>query len=468
MTSTLNDDTPSRAPTPPQSSDTLPSSSAKPRKTHLNDTVSDFLKSLPKAKKVALNKEKSARNIDRGLKRVYHQADPTTYPDDASDVSSLITVSSEGSSAPPRFPFRSPSPKSFFASIFSKRDRDLEMDNSPEAKEKRRRRDTTKEVPMTPGVPTAIGFHSYHFELCKYEIYIPLSLFTNANLRIINRDSSSLTLKKINPKTAGSKPPQVLDTAHFEKRYGREEELSHQAWIEAARNYVRFAAETGVGGEGGDWHKRWDDHFGFLESRVDAVENFPAILELDIRLRKDYNVTPFVYEPAWYEREYEKAKTDYRLRRVENEQHPKRSDGDAPWLHPFRSLAKLPSPSRFLGGEPGGRGANDRGSPFPFRMGSGGDPASAVCLICARRGHTFSACGYNTLEDGKAVFATCHEGNLQTVKGSHALCRDWNIRGDSDRACLHRDARVHQCSFCGDKQHHAFAWICRKAPPSTP
>jgi hypothetical protein len=106
-------------------------------------------------------------------------------------------------------------------------------------------------------------------------------------------------------------------------------------------------------------------------------------------LRKDYNVTPFVpfvYEPAWYEREYEKAKTDYRLKRVENKQHPKRSDSDAPWRLPFLSLAKIPSPSKFLAIKSSGRGANEGSGSLPFRKGSGGDPASAVCLICAWQG----------------------------------------------------------------------------------
>jgi len=130
-------------------------------------------------------------------------------------------------------------------------------------KGERTRRDTTKEVILA---------------------HLQVSLFTNYKLRAINRESSVIGAK--------AKPPYVLDI----ERNMAERKTSHYVWIEAARNFVRFAAETGVGGETGSWYKRWD-HFGFLESRDDATDNFPAILALDIRLRKDYVATPPVYIP---------------------------------------------------------------------------------------------------------------------------------------------------------------------------
>jgi hypothetical protein len=114
----------------------------------------------------------------------------------------------------------------------------------------------------------------------------------------------------------------VLDSELFEKIW--KEDLTHQGWIKAIRNFVWFTGETGVNGESGDWYKRWDAHFSVFKSREDAVTNFPAILELDIRLRKDYNALPFSYDASWYQKEYEKVKTEHRLREIEDLAQPLR------------------------------------------------------------------------------------------------------------------------------------------------
>jgi hypothetical protein len=59
--------------------------------------------------------------------------------------------------------------------------------------------------------------------------------------------------------------PHVLDTGAFEKKFGREDALTHQAWIKVARNYVCFSGEVGKDSVAGGWFKRWDQHFGFFE-----------------------------------------------------------------------------------------------------------------------------------------------------------------------------------------------------------
>lgn len=74
-----------------------------------------------------------------------------------------------------------------------------------------------------------------------------------------------LPLQKINPVVTRGKAPHILDTEAFEKKFGREDALTHQAWIEAAKNYVCFSGEVGKDGVTGDWFKRWDQHFGFFE-----------------------------------------------------------------------------------------------------------------------------------------------------------------------------------------------------------
>lgn len=69
----------------------------------------------------------------------------------------------------------------------------------------------------------------------------------------------------------------------------------HQAWIEAARNFVCFLGEVGKDSVTGEWFKKWNQHLGFFKSQTDAMDIFPAMHELEIWMRKDYNMLPFTY-----------------------------------------------------------------------------------------------------------------------------------------------------------------------------
>jgi hypothetical protein len=119
---------------------------------------------------------------------------------------------------------------------------------------------------ITPGSITTYGIHQIHYDLDKFNSYLPLSLFMNENLHIILREANSLPLRKINPPNLKTKPPLVLDIDLFEKKYGQEESLSHPAWLEATCNFVRFTAETGKDGVNGTWHDRWDQRRFFRKS----------------------------------------------------------------------------------------------------------------------------------------------------------------------------------------------------------
>jgi hypothetical protein len=55
-----------------------------------------------------------------------------------------------------------------------------------------------QEVVLALGVVTLPGFHQYRFDLSKHNAHLPFSLFVDTTLRVINRKSSSLTLKRIN------------------------------------------------------------------------------------------------------------------------------------------------------------------------------------------------------------------------------------------------------------------------------
>lgn len=175
-------------------------------------------------------------------------------------------------------------------------------------------------------------------------------------------------------------------------------------------------------------------------------------------MRKDYNSRPFTYDSAYYECEYEKAIVDCRLRAVER--------STSMWRFPSflnKSQSRSADTTRPADPQKPSTGPGGGRIMSSFRKGNTGDPSSAVCLICARRGHFFSDCTYTTFEDGPPVVACTREGLLVTIKGNTQFCRNWNIKGDNrDNPCSHTEARAHKCTFCGDKGHHAFTWSCRK------
>ncbi|KIL55883.1 hypothetical protein M378DRAFT_61275, partial [Amanita muscaria Koide BX008] len=132
-------------------------------------------------------------------------------------------------------------------------------------------------------------------------IYMPLTLFTNANLRVLNREGPVLPTTKIS--VSGTKGKEnsakILDLAKFEAQYGHEENLTRSEWTEAARNLIRFLDSIVPDGPYRP-STRWDSHFGFFDSREDLDTNFKAILLLDIRMRKDYIAQPFEFSVSYY------------------------------------------------------------------------------------------------------------------------------------------------------------------------
>ncbi|KIL71852.1 hypothetical protein M378DRAFT_64604, partial [Amanita muscaria Koide BX008] len=127
-------------------------------------------------------------------------------------------------------------------------------------------------------------------------VYMPLTLFTNENLRVLNREGPTLPTTKISISGTRGKEntAKILDLAKFEAQYGREEDLSRSDWTEAARNFIRFLDLIVPDGTYRP-SARWDSHFGYFDSREDLATNFKAILLLDIPLvrKPRFGKTPF-------------------------------------------------------------------------------------------------------------------------------------------------------------------------------
>jgi hypothetical protein len=302
-----------------------------------------------------------------------------------------------------------------------------------------------------------------HYDLDIYKCYLPLSLFTNNNLHTILHDANSLPLKKINPTNHKSKPPLVLNIDLFKKKFGCKDGFSHPAWTEAMRNYVCFAAKTGKDRAEGAWAKCWDMHFGFFNTRPDLISSFLPTLNLDIRMRKEYNALPLNFSLPYYHEQYKKAKFKYRIKNVESSlsfSHP------GPTFQSHDTSLNHPAPSHFPRlAAPFELKPSSSNRNLPFCKGTGSNPSSTACLICAWRGHTFAQCKFTIFEDNCPMYATALNGNLIIPKSSQSICHSWNIHGDTKKKCIHpAEHRIHICSFCGDKSHFTFAWKCQSRP----
>ncbi|KAM6491858.1 hypothetical protein JOM56_012717, partial [Amanita muscaria] len=248
-------------------------------------------------------------------------------------------------------------------------------------------------------------------------VYMPLHLFTNKNLRILNREGATLATTKISTSAAKGKDNSVkiLDLTKFETLHGSEESLSQAQWSEAVRNYIRFFDSL----DQESLSQRWEDHFGFFEEREDLVENFNAILILDIKMRKDYVAQPFSFSMQYYALELEKMIRDTQVQRLEDLLKGGKSGAPSSFLS---STKRQRLPLSTLAGQ-------------SFQPGTHGDPSTAVCVICARRGHFWNACGRSNFEDGKPLFAKADRRDIASIKGKSLICRSWNIKGSTANVC---------------------------------
>jgi hypothetical protein len=445
----------------------------KKRKTHANDTIIALFRGLSRPKKLEYNRLISARNDQRVLGRAYRHENPARNVDGErySSDESFITISEEDAGPPSASQhvcdFLSAMwPKaasSWFKKLLKRThsaadsEDDLAGDSSAIQKAKRHNAGLKEEVKVKPGDTHIPGFSNILYALYASDVYIPISLFTTSNLRVLARDGNSLPFRKVNEGGLSGKQARVLDVAEFEKKNGSEKDLTHVEWTEAVGNYLRFTQSF----DNEKWSSRWFEHFKYLESREDCIPNFKAIKLVDIKLRKDYCVGPFAFSKPFYNDQIQLQIGELRDAKTANLKLTlSRFDRSGA---PFQ-----PSTSRFsrLRAFAGQSSSMQPSSSRPFQARTGGDPSAAVCVICAKKGHVFSNCPSSTFDDRKPLFCKVEDGNLVSIKGKTSICRSWNLRSSDSTACGNhpKDKCAHICSFCGDGTHHAFSWACRQDP----
>jgi hypothetical protein len=466
--------------------DSLPTNPPVSRRTHASEAIIKALKKLPRALKLARNKAIEGRNAERAVRTAEHAFDPAAHPDAASDDESLVTVSD--------IPMDALSPLSKVKKVAEKLSpasaRDLFLAfMSNNASTSKRARDDDKPKPATKklregsAIPAGMNmpprFSSYITELYMNNLHLPLSLFTSNNLDLVNNSYKSMATVKHNAPGAVSSDKQirVLDTASFERKFLAERNMDRGQWLEAAQNFVTFLE--------GHWSDRdheqvkcWSLHFGFFAQGEKQETNFPAILATDIKLRRAYNAHPFIYSFDYYSRQL--MEEIFALCIAESLPHPPPSlggpssggggggNGGGSNGGGGNGIGRGGGAGRSgRGGGDSGNGGTGRGA-GPFQGGSGGDTSNVVCLLCARRGHFLSTCTHNTFKDGTPVYCRAEgANNIRAIQSGMTLCRLWNIKCGAASCSHDLTARAHLCSFCGNKNHHAFSWTCRRNPPPT-
>ncbi len=393
----------------------------------------------------------------------------------ASSLASLVTTEGSEHGTPPGSP-KSGSPSSILQAlakitprsrgIFSgilglkKRPRDAVDDSPKDVLEKRKKFfSCDEEVEQQPGSSFHFeGFHAELYRLADAKQYIPIHLFTLANLTIIQREGDTLPMKKIQDR--GSGKTTVLDVSNT--RFGKEENLTELQWRDASPRYVDFllSLRTTPGGlVDPTWSKRWHDHFLFFHNLVDFSVVFEAILAMDIKLRIDYHNSDkgFKFSQPYYASEL--SSTKERLR----------DERDCKWEEEYARLCSQLATQQ-----------SSRSLASSFRQGTGkimssfrrsdagtSSPDTAVCLICARRGHHVHQCKFNSFESGqptKCVFVPGDRGGIAPKSGTEKLCILWNVSHDRGTHCSHGIPPLHICSFCLAHDHHTFSWRCTTEP----
>jgi hypothetical protein len=206
---------------------------------------------------------------------------------------------------------------------------------------------------------------------------------------------------------------------------------------------------------------RWHSHFYHLGRMKDVLTDFKAVLLADMETRHSYIGDPFIFDA----RELTELVAAYRgdLYETENVVNIKKLV-QASVNQQLTELQQLNGSSHTAQGSsvcnsfqlPGG---------FPdLRIAQAGNSrttSNAICLRCAKQGHTAFDCSSNILPDGKTCFL-----NRSSKANGAIICRAYNLKGCSAHDCAHDNSWKHICSFCGAASHHALAFHCQKAPGS--
>jgi len=443
-------------------------------RTHINPDVIQLLKELPLYGKLKKNKQLEADNIARTMRKVNHRLDPETYPIDASDFASLVTIDEADlnqllddelrvqyrpvmSIATAKWVTETQKAMAEGEQSSLKRVSNVaftEAAKKSSAEEsrlaKRRCMDGTLQTPRVIGVPATIIFPQTLFDT-ENCVSVPLPFFLNKNLRYITDKAATLPTIKSNPLPGETKGINILDVEKLSATLGKEGSLTCSQWTEAAFQMYRFQQERDSEGPNGAFATWYSDHFNFFNSQLDRDEMYQSWKDVELELRQEFRSQPTNYDAAHYVAKYELAKSESRI------------------FARFESLGKSDRDRPTYSARNGGsnwRASRPGNSSGPFPSGSQRNSLPPCCILCGQRGHGVfhhsSDANPAKFSDGKVVWAKFSNRTLR-APDNREICIRYNIKGERGDCTHPKDERAHICSFCG-KFHFALSWICRSRP----
>jgi hypothetical protein len=465
---------------PPQIPPQIP---PRARKTHKDDFISSLLGKLQLRERLVKNREIEEENKTRALQSYNHHLDPVTYPQPGSETASFITIEEadvkdlKDPSILARFMAVMPDfllfriTREIRAEKEEKEKRKLDelaLSSSDDFQEaKRRRMDGSRAAERIVGSQRSIEFSDILFTT-NVHVPIPITFFRNENLRYMIDHAATLPTTKSNPLPGETKGQFILNIAELTKSskdfkgFGEELSLDFGEWSEAAVNCFRFHQMQDKFGDKGDYAQWWSSHFNFFNTQEDKINQYEAWKGLELKLRREYRTEPTKFDINYYATRYEAAKTNYELKSLIDKQQnphansykdrtPYRGGRSTGLSSQFRDTRNLPTNSSF---PPGSRQSHP-----------------VCCILCGEKGHPVRHHHNDEnkpikFPDGKPAWAKIANSKLCTSNGKE-ICINYNVIG-ANAICTHPEgARVHLCSFCGSKSHHAFSWICRSRPSSS-
>ena len=453
----------------------LPQAVARRPRTHFSDAVTVMLKSLSLPLRLKRNKEIEEKNEARNLMTLLHIEDPAANPHPGSETASFITIDSTElkflssptvlDSLRDNIPFyitRRLADLRLFHDKTSKRLTDeglTDSNDDPTSSRAAKRRCMTAKTSVRRNFQQRIAFifPQIMFDT-EDRMPLPLPFFTHKALRYIIDNLAVLPVRKVEADGIHKKGT-ILDVEKCSKlpNLGEELSLSFGQYTEAATQMYNFQTlrDKDSPGDGETWTQFWELHFLFFENQHDAEEYYEEWKKVELDLRRERWSYNYAYDPDYYVQRYMTAKNNMiQSLRFEEEMNRRETKWRAQALSESKSRGRDFPSSGF---------ASRSNRPFPEAGSRPSVPSS--CILCADRSHSLFTHPRDKTKftDGKILWAKWNGKSLTSPDGRE-LCIRFNIGGNPH--CVlkdkHGDTRIHVCSFCGDRSHHALSWTCRK------
>ena len=443
------------------------------RRTHLSDAISGMLKTLSLPSRLKRNKEIETLNEARNLRNLSHLQNPENPP--GSETASFITIESSEinllsssslfNSLHDTLPFYIMEKLALLKSLTDKNKRRLgdesltdSIDDSALRIAKRRCMTAKSLISRNFQSRTSFNFPQIMFDT-EDRMALPLSFFTHKSLRFMIDNLALLPIRKVEANGVHKKGS-ILDVEKLSKTLGEELSLTYGQYSEAASQMFNFQAQrdndSPSDGATETWTRFWELHFLFFDNQDDAEEYYDEWKHVELDLRRERWSYNYKYNEDYYASRYMTAKNNRNIRIQFDEEMNRR---EARLRAQFEAKTR---PREYASGS-----GSRYGPVKPFPEAGSRPSASASCVLCADPSHTLFNHPREKIKfsDGKPLWAKTNGNKLMSPNGKE-ICIRFNIGGS--RYCSlayskdkHGDNRLHVCSFCGGKDHHALSWVCR-------